>query len=542
MAIEENRKKRVAYKFSMGLLILWIVFALYVRINKMAGAMPYPGNMDEPFLANRAVQILKTGNFNPKFFKYPSLPIYVTASGFSLGFINSASHLELKTVDDISSVGFPYYKPARVIWPAKLIFAVCSVLAVIFMALTAFRIFNLPSLLFLVPIVVSLSEEYFKYSQQYINVDILGAFFISAVYFQLFRDNKPESYWSNVVFPGILSGMAAGCKYNLLWVIVSVMLATVLLGRGNRIGKCFVVLASAIVGFVLVVPYSILDLRTFMNQIADEARHYQQGHTGYEAEPGIQQLIFYLNELRNDIGWVVAGLVLMGLFYAFWKNYKKTLVLVSFPLILIGFMSMQKVHFIRNIISVYLFIGVFAGLGIILLMQLFLELKFMKFLSSRSRLMNPRVISICGIILLFLLTVPLNRAIQRLMVPEDTRNIAVDYIQRNIPPSSIIIVPEELNMNVEPLKKPYRIHLMPFKSMTLEQFQTALLEYPDPYVLMPEFDYDHRHKDGKEISDRLNTFSSILNPINVFNGEPVLVNYFQTVPNGNPAFRISIPK
>lgn len=74
--------KNVIYLLSVMLLIL----GLSLRIRMVHGQLPYIGNMDEVILLDRSLTLIKTGDLNPKFFNYPSFPLYLTSLSMSIGF------------------------------------------------------------------------------------------------------------------------------------------------------------------------------------------------------------------------------------------------------------------------------------------------------------------------------------------------------------------------------------------------------------------------------------------------------------------------
>ena len=59
-----------------------LLFAgLWARGQASREGLPYLHHWDEPFVANRALRILQTGDFNPRFFNYGSLRIYLQRRG-----------------------------------------------------------------------------------------------------------------------------------------------------------------------------------------------------------------------------------------------------------------------------------------------------------------------------------------------------------------------------------------------------------------------------------------------------------------------------
>ena len=60
-----------------SIIILIIFFAFILRYFQLNVGLPYLYFWDEPLTASNALQMIKTGDYNPLFFKYGSLMIYL---------------------------------------------------------------------------------------------------------------------------------------------------------------------------------------------------------------------------------------------------------------------------------------------------------------------------------------------------------------------------------------------------------------------------------------------------------------------------------
>jgi len=85
-------------KFVLILLLFIIIFSGYVRLKIINGSLPYIGHTDEPALIKVPLRILKTGDFNPHTFIWPSLPYYITVASFVIGYLDSVSHGEIENI------------------------------------------------------------------------------------------------------------------------------------------------------------------------------------------------------------------------------------------------------------------------------------------------------------------------------------------------------------------------------------------------------------------------------------------------------------
>jgi hypothetical protein len=79
-----RRHGRLGVLLALGLIIL-LGFSL--RLLEARRGLPYLHHWDEPFIANRALQIVRSGDFNPRFFSYGSLIIYAHTAVDSLHYL-----------------------------------------------------------------------------------------------------------------------------------------------------------------------------------------------------------------------------------------------------------------------------------------------------------------------------------------------------------------------------------------------------------------------------------------------------------------------
>ena len=97
--------------------------------------------------------------------------------------------------------------------------------------------------------------------------------------------------------------------------------------------------ATSCVTFLVVVPYSILDLPAFLNGLAAEARHYNSGHTGFDANPGMAQLGHYARHFVAEFGIVGGILAVLGLSSVVVRDRRLAVLLTAFPVALIALWS-----------------------------------------------------------------------------------------------------------------------------------------------------------------------------------------------------------
>ena len=85
-------------KMNHAIITLIIFFAFILRYFQLHIGLPYLYFWDEPLTASNALQILKTGDYNPHFFKYGSLMIYLNL------LIDQLYRIYLSLTGDLASV------------------------------------------------------------------------------------------------------------------------------------------------------------------------------------------------------------------------------------------------------------------------------------------------------------------------------------------------------------------------------------------------------------------------------------------------------
>ncbi len=337
--------------WSVFLLLLVSIAGFVIRCKLVSGSLPYCRHIDESMWSHRALNMLKTGDFNPHRFNKPTLPTYLMASGFAVGYLHACSRLELKHVRDIGSNAYPFYRHKTVVFPARVLYAGLSVLTLVFIGIVGYRAFRIHSILFLAPLVLSVSSLYLHLSWSYLNVDIVGCFFAVSLLFFLCESFDTKHTTVLAVVSGLLCGLTVGSKYNLFPIIVPCLLFFLLYHRERWIRLSLLAVGTAVVSFVVTTPYALLDLPTFLEHVGYEVRHYKQGHEGFDGEPGLAQFLYYVKALRVDFGWFLTSLAVAGLLYMHRLDWRKSAVLVSFPVCFLLYMSAQRVHFVRNIVG-----------------------------------------------------------------------------------------------------------------------------------------------------------------------------------------------
>ncbi len=526
---------------------IWVVafvlicgLTLWSAFRHIDGTLPYPQHVDEAFLTGPAHRTVVTGNLHPYTFNYPSLPKYLAAAGMAAGFIQSATRLELREVQDIGNVGYPYYDSKRPMQTARRLYALLAVVALAMSGISAWLAFGRPAVLVTAPLVLLLSPLYWFHTWTYLNVDLVAASFASLALAATLAATRRTSLFQAAVLPGACAGLATGSKYTLAVTIVPVLLGIVLCQpRGQRLRGCASALVAMVVAFLVAVPYSLLDIPGFLNGVASEAFHYASGHRGYNEEPGLPQFLYYARHFASEFG--IAGVVvaMVGLAALARADWRRALVLVSLPAVLLAMLSAQRVHFPRNVLSLHPIVAIWIAVGLSIVHEWLGRLLAQRAWSRRVAgwLLKPGLA-----LLLFAGLLPVGHLVAVARVRVDSRNLATSFLLDRVPADWAIAVPAQLGFDSRPLeaagRRVVKVDLQ--SARDADSLNAVLGAVPAPaVVLVPRWGADDRFPNSA-LATVLNQVQPRWRPLRAFGSNDVLVNYSYSTPWGDPSFTVSV--
>src|SRR5262249_2817576 len=157
---------------------------------------------------------------------------------------------------------------------ARRAFALVSVATLAMTGFCAWLAFRRPISILLAPLLVLATPLFFYDSWAYLNVDIVGTFFVTMTLAACLKGTRQCSIFDTALLPGVFAGMALDCKYTLLSVILPVLLAIWLYTRPeHRLRWSLAAVCAMLVAFLIVAPYTVLDLPHFLDAVAFEGRH-----------------------------------------------------------------------------------------------------------------------------------------------------------------------------------------------------------------------------------------------------------------------------
>jgi 4-amino-4-deoxy-L-arabinose transferase-like glycosyltransferase len=536
-SVESNAAPRrpaaPSFRLSLLLAALIVVASFVARLRLIDGSMPYPAHLDERQLADPAAAILRTGDWNPHDFEYPTLPVYLVAASFAAGYLDASATRAVKRVSDIGSVSFPYYSHRRIVRPARLLFALLGVISLGLSGVIARRLMGDPRLLWIAPLVLASATTFLQLSWRYLNVDIVGCTFVAAVLAFLMDYWEADDLFHRCVIPGAFCGLALASKYNLFTALAPAVSAILLRSARGRSARIALLLAVAAATFVAAVPYAILDVPAFLDGAGGAVHHYAFGHPGFSAEPGWPQLAYYGRVLIGDFGAISLPLVALGVAATVRQDWRRAAVLVSFPVAQLFYMSLQRAHFPRNIVSVYPVYAAFEAVGWVAVYATACSaFSGLTVFATRKPAKQAAVAAL--IALAVALGVPWRRAASEYLRQPDSRKLATSWVRDRVPKGSTVVVAHELAMDTGSLRPDYRIVEEPLRSVHPATMEGAA----DAYWVIPRMGFKSRRWPAGE-AELNQAFDDELEPLARFGQFPVLIDYPERAPWGDPLLTIA---
>jgi hypothetical protein len=329
--------------------------------------LPYFYNEDEAHHFNRLANMVKTGDFNPRYFHKPSLHFYTRIPAFIGSFFYGVSKGQLKTVEEIKTGdpfglnGYQMSASHPILVKGNRIFSLGLSLATI--ALTFFvtaSLFGGPVAPVVSSLLVAISPGLIADSTT-IGVDVLVTLLCLATLALSLKIESSEKI-STILLAGLVCGLAISTKYN-VWPLVMLPVFCVAIFRRTTVTTVLTALIAPAVGFILGSPYILAELPLFLNNAAYEVWHYKiAGHAGNEATPGLAQARHYGSWIiNNGVGLSFLVITLLGSLISIIKPNRKAIATVIFPAIYFAYMCSQKANFTRNMLPLLPFLAVLGG-------------------------------------------------------------------------------------------------------------------------------------------------------------------------------------
>ena len=337
-----------------AVLILILAAAAALRFWGLRQGIPFALGVDEPEIMDRAVRMMKTGDFNPHFYDYPALYIYLQAMLAVARFVWGAMHAEWASLAQAPTDAFYLWGRALTATLGTLTVWVVFRAGLRWSPVTA-----------VVAATIFAAMPLHVRESHYVLTDVPMTLFVSLTLLCTLRARERPGI-AAFALAGAVTGLAAAIKYNGLLAILMPLDACLLSPamRGVKMKGAAAIAAACGAAFLIAAPYTLLDLPTFLNDFGRLANMYRLNPTGTEPVP-----VTYLKHVRIALGWTGSLIVLGGLVLAAWRMVKGpdragwTIVLL-FPVAYFLFVSLQQIVYARYLLPMLPFLALLAGAAI----------------------------------------------------------------------------------------------------------------------------------------------------------------------------------
>lgn len=423
------------YNWLFDLLVL-VALAGALRAWGLGFDLPNLYHPDEYVHVTIALRILKTGSYNPHFFNYPTLFFYILAFlGYIPYFLAYASRGLLSNLDGLTL-------PVEVIprdvaithMPSE--FLVGRLLVVVFALGTVVLVYWIGRKLykrqvgFIAALLLAVSPTHVRISH-FITPDVLMTFFVTLAVLlacQVMLSGRRRDY----ILAGATIGLAATTKYNANVALVLLIAAHLLRKDRQKLLDRNLVAGILTYGIVfwLGSPYMLLDLPTFLNDLAYEMRHY-----ALLIEPGQvgSSWLWYGQYLARTEG-LVSLLAVIAVIYALFKRTRKELFVASFSVLYFLWVSSYTVRNDRTLAPILPLISLLAATLISDALQALSErVPQLHSQWARTALVMVAIAAVAS--------VPLSASttLDRAFIRPDVRTPAAAWAEHDLPPGSRIV-------------------------------------------------------------------------------------------------------
>jgi 4-amino-4-deoxy-L-arabinose transferase-like glycosyltransferase len=425
-----------------AILLGLVLVASFVRFWGLGWGLPNTYHIDEDMFAQKAIGFF-SGDLNPHFFHVPTLHMYTLAGLWKIyywiGRLDGTFHNNNQFVAYFIDHPAPYYLIGRILS------ALLGIGTILLLFLIGSRMYN-PTVGLLAAVFLTFSLEHTTTSHAMMP-DTPMLFFMVLSFFFIWRIYK-EGRLRDYLLAGAAAGVAMAMKYGGQTMFLPLFLAHLfrVLETGQPKKKIFLHWPLYLSGFVFLAvffagcPYSILAAKEFLADFKWQANHLlTEGHFG--DSPQQSAWLFYLHYgFRDNVGRWIQFLAFGGIAAAIFRRKAREIILLSYPVVLFLMIGGWKTRATRYFMPMAPFF--------ILAAAWFIDAAGRRLAAALKRrdktpLFSGPAARALPLALGFALLAP--SALQTLrydrsIAQPETRTLAKNWIEYNIPPNSKIAI------------------------------------------------------------------------------------------------------
>lgn len=454
--VEREWREASDLRTSRIALAIVLLSAAALRLWAIDHGIPYAVQVDEPEIVERAFNMMRSGSLHPHFFDYPGLSLYLQLIVSIARFIFGAIGGEWYSLSQATPASF--YLWGRVV---TALIGTATVLVVyhIGMRWGARHALLAAGLMAVLPLHV-------RYSH-FVLTDTPLTFFV-ALTFLLSLVAHERGTLASFAAAGGAAGLAAATKYNGGISLVMPMIAgwmTYPLAPGRLKTLAATVIASG-AAFLIVAPYTVLDLPAFLDNFARLAHQYRAANV---AEP--LAVLYFKYLVRHAFGWPAILLATGGMGLGLVRLVRgpgraRWMLAVIFPLAYYSMLTTQKIVFARYLMPLTPSVCLLAAIGVVSGVSLLRRYEIPR--APRTALIAA--LTIAALLPPAIMTVSTDREMAR----ANTIDHAYSWIVQNIPAGAAIVLERRTML----LPAQYRASYVPqLRRKTYEELRSDGSEY-----------------------------------------------------------------
>jgi 4-amino-4-deoxy-L-arabinose transferase-like glycosyltransferase len=315
-----------------------------LRFWNLTAGLPYRIGVDEPLIAEHAIQIMKSGDFNPHFFDYPGLYIYVQVFVGCVRFLVGASDGLWRSLDQ--------FWPEHLFLWTRALNAALGTVTILVVYRAGLRWGRWVALLAAGLLAVwpnHVRESHFALTDVPFTLLTTLALVLSLRAYETGR-----LAW--FLAAGASVGLAGATKYNGAVALIMPLVAAAVANepRSSRVRSAVAATGAAAGAFLIAAPYTLLDLTVFLDafgvlSVAYRPRPFSSGATIY---------IGHLRIALGRVGVIVAGAgIVWGLARGIrGRDFGKWAVVAAFPLIYFPMVATKNLIYARYLLPILPFL------------------------------------------------------------------------------------------------------------------------------------------------------------------------------------------
>lgn len=332
-----------------------LVVGAALRFWALGQGLPYLVGSDEPVMAGIALQMMRTGDFNPHFFDYPGLLIYLHLAIGCARFLWGAIQGTWHALGDMTQADLILWGRA-----ATAAFGLATVLLVYHIGGRWGSRHGLLAAGLMAVLPMHVRESH------YMLTDVPLTFFTALTLLLTLQAHERPAI-GRFALAGVAAGLASASKYNGVLVLVVPLVAAwmTLEARPSRLACALAALGASVATFFVTAPYTLLDLPAFLEAFGRLTLSYRPRPDRVEPE-----WITYVKHLRLSLGWPAFLVMFAGIGLALVRavrgpgRLRWTLLLV-FPALYFRFIAGQSLVYGRYLLPLTPFVCVLVGTTVV---------------------------------------------------------------------------------------------------------------------------------------------------------------------------------